>query len=163
MTAKFARHCNPLVVCPVDATCWILHAPFTFVCEFNGSERRFTAPENFVTDFASIPPGLRVIAPRWGGYGWAAVIHDFLYWEQSIERREADEVFLNAMKASGVPAWRRTPIYWAVCAFGCYAWRKNATLKASDPTARIRTRPLPNPFGIRKWKQEYEETKRRHA
>jgi hypothetical protein len=163
MTAKFVRHNNPLVVCPVDATCWILHEPFVFTWERNGRERVITAPENFVTDFTSIPWGLRLIAPRWGGYGWAAVIHDFLYWEQSIERREADEVFLDAMKDSEVPVWRTRLFYWAVRAFGGYAWRKNTRLKATDKCARIRTRPLPNPFEIRKWKQKYEETKRQHA
>jgi|GEM_PF-2284510 len=70
MRARF-RHDNALVVCPLDATCWILHEPFEFRCELGGRERAFTAPPDFVTDFASIPWGLRLIAPRWGSYGWA--------------------------------------------------------------------------------------------
>ena len=162
MPANF-RHDNALIVCPIDATCWILHEPFVFRCESNGHERVFTAPANFVTDFASIPWGLRAIAPRWGAYGWAAVIHDFLYWEQSIQQQDADEVFLEAMRTSGVPAWRRKLFYYAVHIFGCYAWKKNAALKARDKYARIRKRPLPNAFAIKQWKQDYANAQRQHA
>ena len=163
MRANKFKHENALVVCPIDATCWILHESFTFSSERNGHQRTFTAPANFVTDFASIPWALRLIAPRWGRYGWAAVIHDFLYWEQSIDRCGADEVFLEAMKGSGVSAWRARLFYWAVRIFGNHAWKKNAALKVRDKSARIRKRPLPNPFAIRKWKQDYAQAKRQYA
>jgi ligand-binding SRPBCC domain-containing protein len=130
----------------------VLHAPFEFVCQTNGKERRIQAVHDFVTDFASIPRMFWSIAPRWGRYGWAAVIHDFLYWDQSLTRREADDVFLNAMKKSAVPVWRRTIIYAAVRVFGCNAWKSNTKAKARDPRARFLDEELHDPFKIKKWK-----------
>lgn len=71
-----------------------------------------TVPEGFVTDLASVP--------RWAYYGLfgntahkAAVIHDWLIME-NYPRESADGEFLSAMAASGVPPWRRWPMYAAV-------------------------------------------------
>jgi hypothetical protein len=36
-----------------------------------------------------------------------AVIHDFLYRESGVSRADADAVFLEAMKISGKPLWKR--------------------------------------------------------
>jgi hypothetical protein len=155
LSAQFLEHENPLIVCPIDANIWIVHFPFVFECEWNGEKHRVEAPENFVTDFASIPRVFWSIAPRWGTYGWAAVIHDFLYWDQRMTRQEADDVFLTAMKQSNVPAWRRIVIYGAVRLFGWNAWKHNAALKASNPRARFRDRPLPNPFKVKEWRENY--------
>ena len=107
--------------------------------------------------------GVAVNSTTVGQLWVGAVVHDFLYWEQSIERHDADEVFLEAMRASGVPAWRGAAFYWAVRILGSYAWKKNAALKARDKRARIRKRPLPNPFAIRQWEQDYAKAKRQHA
>jgi hypothetical protein len=156
-SALFLTHENPLVVCPVDAHIWILHTPFEFVCQRHGDEYRVTVPANFVTDFASIPRILWPIAPRWGVYGWAAVIHDFLYWDQGITRREADDIFLSAMNKSEVPLWQRETIYRAVRWCGCKAWKHNTTLKARNPCARIWDRPLPDPFHFKEWRAHYRQ------
>lgn len=157
LSGQFLKHKNPLVVCPLDVDLWVLHTSFAFDCQCNGEEHRVEVPADFVTDFASIPRILWAIAPRWGRYGWAAVIHDFLYWDQRMTRREADEVFLDAMKDSAVPVWRRTVIYRAVRVFGCFAWKRNAALKACNPRARFLDRPLYNPFDIKKWRDDYLE------
>jgi len=50
------------------------------------------------------------------------VVHDWLYYNKH-DRKEADKIFLEAMKSEGVPAWRRLPIYSAVRAFGWLAYR----------------------------------------
>ena len=155
LLAQFLKHENPLVVCPIDADLWIVHIPFVFVCQCNKVKHRVEAPEDFVTDFASIPRILWSIVPRWGLYGWAAVIHDFLYWDQRMTRREADDVFRHAMITSAVPAWRRIVIYRAVRLFGSVAWRRNAALKVRNPRARFRDRPLPDPFNVKAWKDNY--------
>jgi hypothetical protein len=125
LSAQFLKHENPLVVCPIDKDIWIVHATFAFVCQCNGEEHRIEVPPDFVTDFASIPRLIWPIMPRWGTYGWAAVIHDFLYWDQRLTRREADDVFLDVMKASAVPTWQKIPIYRAVRQWGWWAWKRN--------------------------------------
>lgn len=70
------------------------------------------------TDFASIPWFLWSILPPTGRYGKAAVIHDYLYEYRLRPRKEADKIFLNAMKELGVPGWKRNIMYCAVRCFG---------------------------------------------
>ena len=66
-------------------------------------------------------------------------------------------MFLNAMKKSAVPFWRRSVIYAAVRVFGRRAWKSNTDLKKQDPRARFLDRPLDNPFDIKKWRDGYLE------
>jgi len=81
------------------------------------------------TDGASVPRALWAIFPPMSGpYMEAAVLHDALYRAQPVSRKRADELFLEAMKALGVPAWKRWSIYGAVRAFGWRAWRENEKL-----------------------------------
>ena len=84
-----------------------------------------TVPEGFVTDFASIPRAFWSLYQRTGRYQWAAVVHDYLYWEQTTTREEADTVFLEAMTESDVPSLDRIVIYKAVRAGGQAAWNNN--------------------------------------
>lgn len=57
-------------------------------------------PVGFVTDFASIPRLLWALLPRDGSYQPAAVLHDWLYTED-VSRKDADDIFLEAMEACG--------------------------------------------------------------
>ena len=158
LSAQFLKHENPLVVCPIDADLWIIHVLLNSSAGAMDENIESEAPEYFVTDFASIPRILWAIAPRWV-HGWAAVIHDFLYWDQRMTRQEADDVFLDAMIDSAVPAWRRMIIYRAVRQFEWLAWKRNEALRACNPCARFRERPLPDPFNNKKWRDGYlEET-----
>ena len=43
-------------------------------------------PAGFVTDFASTPRALWSVIPPTGRYQLAAVVHDFLYWDQACAR-----------------------------------------------------------------------------
>src|SRR5262245_22776830 len=61
------------------------------------STNEIVVPDGFVTDFASIPRAFWTIYPRTGRYQWAAVVHDYLYWEQTLSREEADHILLEAM------------------------------------------------------------------
>lgn len=80
----------------------------------------WVVPPGTTTDFASIPGIGRLFLPKWGRYGWAAILHDFLYSKQGpdIERREADRVFLAFMKVRGVNLVHMALIYLSVRAFG---------------------------------------------
>ncbi len=103
-------------------------------------------PAGFISDGASIPRIFwPIIGDPWGRYGKAAVLHDWLYQKQerykkglaygtgptdvpitltSITRKEADDIFLEAMKILGVAPWRRNLMYAGVRVFGWLAWRK---------------------------------------
>ena len=74
-------------------------------------------PKGFQTDFASVPRIPLAYMLAGGTARRAAVLHDYLYTQQR-DREWADDVFLAAMEADGVPWWRRKIMYAAVRAFG---------------------------------------------
>ena len=82
-------------------------------------------PRGFVTDFASVPRGLRSILGPTGPYGMAAVIHDWLYWRQDCSRAQADRIFDRAMRESRVSRYVRAALYLAVRVKGGPAWDLN--------------------------------------
>src|SRR5215217_6020711 len=49
-----------------------------------------TVPEGFVTDFASIPRVFWSALRPDGLYTYPAIVHDYLYWEQTVTREVAD-------------------------------------------------------------------------
>ncbi len=113
-----SRFTDALIVSPLaDGKTWVLVQPFGYEVGDIGSEDVVDIAVGFRTDFASIP--------RWGKYGNAAVIHDWLYWSQTRSRKGADTIMFEAMEALAVPAWQRYPIYWAVRCFGFIVWARN--------------------------------------
>lgn len=112
-----ARFLTPLVVVHVSDRIKRLAYPLEFMSVKLGGV--ITVPVGFETDFASVE---RLPLAYWlfGGVAdEAAVVHDWLYsGRMSVTRKQADEVFHEAMKASGVAAWRRYPMTWAVRLFG---------------------------------------------
>ena len=85
-------------------------------------ERVIEVPQGFETDFASVPRFFWRVVPPWGRYSPAAVVHDYLYCAGKVTRAEADRAFLTIMQRLGVPAWKRSIMYWAVRWFGGLAW-----------------------------------------
>lgn len=86
-------------------------------------------PRGFDTDFASVPRALWSIYPPFGSYQQAAVIHDFLYYEQRLgeeplTRAQADAIFLSAMESTNVGWLTRKIIYSAVRVGGWVYWNK---------------------------------------
>lgn len=108
-----------------DGVSWRLSKPLTYFVGSEDSGISVTVPEGFITDFASIPRGLWNLFPRWGKHGHAAVVHDFLYWTHQIPRKEADGVFLEAMRVLKTPEWKARLMYRAVRIFGGLAWKGN--------------------------------------
>lgn len=76
----------------------------------------FEVPANGETDFASVPRLFVWLLPRYGRYTPAAILHDHLWRvavpEGQLSRRDADGIFLQAMRQLGVPFLRRW-IMWA--------------------------------------------------
>lgn len=121
-----SRFTDILIVSPMsDGKTWIIMRPFGYEVGSEESGDSVEVPVGFQTDFASIPRLFWAILPKWGRYGNGAVIHDWLYWEQTRERREADSIFLESMEVLKVGAPVRYVIYWAVRAFGWLAWYRN--------------------------------------
>jgi hypothetical protein len=116
-------------------------------------------PRMFVTDLTSVPRAFWSLLPRDGMYARAAVIHDWLYWDQSYPREMADEIFMFAMRDDQLPTATRRTIFQAVRTGGQAAWNDNARRKQSgerrilavlpkDPTATwAEWRQTPGVFG----------------
>jgi hypothetical protein len=103
---------------------WQLNDDYEFIHDY-----WTTVPAGFLTDFASAPLLLQWAIPQWGDYGRAALIHDWLYYDQSIERKTSDELFLQAMEVSGVDAHVRYILYASVRLLGWYCWYDNQIKK----------------------------------
>ena len=126
-----SRFTESLVVTPLaDGKTWIILNDFGYEIGEEGSGNIINVPIGTYTDFASIPRPLWAVLPRWGKYGNAAVIHDWMYWDQSRSRKEADDIFLEGMDVLEVPELKRRAIYYAVRSFGWIAWKSNQKKKA---------------------------------
>lgn len=107
---------------------WVLVEPLEYVIGQSGVS--ITVPHGFVTDFASIPqPFWSLLSPH-GLYSKAAIVHDYLYWSQLCTRQQADNIFLIAMKESGVAPAQQLDIYAGVRAGGGAAWNANRDERA---------------------------------
>ena len=136
-----SRFTEVLIVSPLsDGKTWVIRRPFGYDIGVEGSGNRIEVPIGFQTDFASVPRPLWWLFPRWGRYGNAAVIHDFCYWEQKRARREADDIFREAMQVLGVAKWKVCLMHRAVRWFGWSAWRGSKKRRARGVE---RTPPLP--------------------
>jgi len=134
-----------LLVSPLaDGETWVIRERFSYHVGAEESKEVINVPIGFQTDFASVPWLLTLIVPRWGKYGKAAVVHDFVYSQEDsslpYDRRRADRIFLEGMAVLGVARWRRTLMYWAVRAFGWRAWNR-ALRRIAEDVSRIR--PVP--------------------
>lgn len=85
---------------------WVVTEPFTYYLDSLDSNLYVTVPRGFLTDGASVPRLFWKLIPPWGGYGQAAVLHDYLcefakitngkvYF--TISRVRCDNTFLQAI------------------------------------------------------------------
>jgi hypothetical protein len=114
---------NRLRVEQIDDTHWRVLEAFEY--DSDVLHARLILPAGFETDFASVP---RVPVAYWlfGDTAHAAaVVHDYLYTTGLFPKATADSVFFEAMKASGVPFWRRWWMYEGVHLLGGAAWTKH--------------------------------------
>lgn len=81
-------------------------------------------PKGTKTDFASVPRGFRWLISRVGKYGKAAVLHDYLCGLEGFPRKEADQIFLEAMKALGVGWFKRRTMYFGVRSYSILTFKK---------------------------------------
>lgn len=108
-----------------DMTLWILTEAFDYVIgDLETGTELVHCPTGFVTDFATTK-WFKWILPPTGRYGKACVIHDYLCERKTIcdrngnpvrkaTRKEADAIFLEAMKVLGVNIAVRYVMYFGV-------------------------------------------------
>ncbi len=95
----------------VDAKTFRLAQPF----RFDDGANHFAVPEDDVTDLASVPRFLTWLVPRYGRHTLAALLHDHLQDDTAVTSEQSDEIFRDAMGATGVPLSRRW-LMWAAVA-----------------------------------------------
>ena len=80
--------------------------------------------KGFTTDLASIPRIFQNIIPKIGKHIQPAITHDLCYENgvPNMTRKEADDLFLEGMKAVGVNWLRRNVMYLAVRTGGRGLW-----------------------------------------
>ncbi len=119
-----SRFTDTLLVSPLpNGRTWIIRKDFGYDVGQEGSDDVINVPIGFNTDFASVPRIFWSILPQWGKYGNSAVIHDYLYYTQTRTRKEADDIFREAMGVSKVRPLTIFVMYWLVRLFGCFAWK----------------------------------------
>jgi hypothetical protein len=94
--------------------------------DYQAKHDRYTVPKGERTDFASVPRPFVWFIPTYGRYTKAAILHDHLCRlarEGTFNRRDADGVFRQAMRALAVPFLRRW-IMWAAVRWGAIATRE---------------------------------------
>jgi len=113
---------SPLVVEYLGEHKWKLVHAF----EYYREPGTIKIPAGFITDFASIPKTFWSILSPYGKHGKAAVVHDYLYFiNKEYDRKQADDIFKEAMKVLGVNWLVRGIIYNVVRWFSGGAWKKH--------------------------------------
>jgi len=116
---------SELIVSPLaDGRRWILLRQFSYHVGSEYSKDVISVPRGFATDFASVPRIFWPLICPYGKQGKAAVIHDYLYQSGERPRKEADDIFREAMGVLGVSSWKKFLMYWAVRIFGKFAYKK---------------------------------------
>ena len=119
-----ARILGDIIVKKLDNHLWELHVPLEYHVGHADSSEVITVPEGFITDFASVPRAFWWLLPPAGKYAGAALVHDYLYRTHLYSRKDADDIFLEAMEVLQVPRWKREIMYYAVRMFGWKAYSK---------------------------------------
>lgn len=101
---------------------------FEYGIDSENDEDRVYVPIGYCSDGTSVPTLLRGVFPVWGKYAQAAIVHDLLYATNSLTRKEADEIFRDAILVLGRDIDSDKPTiggrllaqlaYWAVRLFG---------------------------------------------
>lgn len=117
--------------------------------------RSVCVPKGFVTDLASIPDFFCWVLSPVGKHAHAAIVHDWLYWEQpsGVDRAVADQVFLIGLEQCGVPATLRYIMWAAVRVYGGNFWQVNSGAKILGEK-RVLSKYPGSPVSWDDWKKQ---------
>lgn len=104
---------------------------------FGERQRVFFIPERLYTDFASVPRICWAVVCPIGRHTRSAVLHDYLYASQVVTRKEADDIFFEAMVTDGCTAFEIIVMWGAVRLFGWSAWNKHTKRKSEMGEVKI--------------------------
>jgi hypothetical protein len=105
-----------------DGNEWLLTSPLIYKIGRTGQE--IIVPAGFVTDLASVPRQFCQLLPSTDKY-LRAIVHDFLYWDQTCSKSAADKTLLAGMIESRVPKWKQVVVFRGVDLGGGRAWEGN--------------------------------------
>lgn len=112
---------NNLKVEKISATEWKLLEDLVYMDVKHGA---IGVPVDYVTDFASVPR-LPIVFDFLGDIGHAAAtIHDYLYDNGKLTKKECDDVFHRALLDDGIGAIRSYIMYSGVKLFGFMAFKR---------------------------------------
>jgi Protein of unknown function (DUF1353) len=114
---------------------------------------RVDVPVGFVTDLASIPRFFWSLLRPDGEYAYAAIVHDYLYWTQPVEREKSDNIFKFGMQDLSIDALTISTIYNAVRLGGESSWTEDARLKASGEKRLLSVFPDDPKITWEEWKK----------
>lgn len=117
-----------------------------------GHLKRVVVPRGFVTDFASVPRVFWSLFRPDGNYAYAAVLHDFLYWQQDRPKSDADAIFRAAMEDLKISDWQSTVLFQAVNNFGSSAWSSNQVRKKGGEKRILKKLPSNSDVTWAEWK-----------
>ena len=120
--AKFLTELNARL--KDDDRIWIIDSRLVYESDLVGT---VIVPEGFQTDFASVPRVPLFYALFGDRAHRESVVHDYIYREDAspvATRKQADDVFLEAMKCRGKGFFVRYAMYWGVRAGGWTAYHK---------------------------------------
>ena len=133
---------------------WLLLDPFSYVTMVRGYPQVIHVPRFYVTDLASIPNWARFVIPVNDYHRWAAIIHDFLYDSQAshnFTRKEADQIFQEAMGITPLEAWKCSAMYRAVRLGAGRAWSANPSRQGLTPNSMLYVGSDIAPKGRYRW------------
>lgn len=119
----------PFVWFQKDGVYSVLTAPLGYNIEM--TSRFLEVPAGFVTDYASVPQLLQWAVPKIGAYSVPAIVHDYLYWDQTCTREQADKILYAAMEEYDVNLPTRLLVYLAVRVGAASAWSVSTAEKAA--------------------------------
>jgi Protein of unknown function (DUF1353) len=148
----------PLLQPFADMHYWILARTITWTPPVgtDPSTERVTVPRGFVTDLASVPRLFWALISSGGRHGHAAILHDWLYWKQTIPREMADHVLELAMKDVSVPAIARSVIFSSVRVFGETAWTTNERARLAGERRVLQNFPTEVTTTWEEWRRRPE-------
>ena len=145
---------QPVLMPFADMDNWIVYKPIYWTPPADAPQnlpRSITVPAGFVSDLATIPQYFWWALPPTGRYGHAAILHDWLYWEQECPRAVADRVFEVAMAELNVDLPLRKAMWAAVRVGGGDYWIE-ATAEKRRGESRVLKRMPETPVSFAEWK-----------
>ncbi len=118
----------------IKPDCFMLSVPVDYVLT---NSKRITLPRGLETDFASIPRLFwNIYPPHWEPYRHPAIVHDYLYMEQTIivSRAFADMEFRRMLLRNGVSKFTAYLFWTIIRLFGAKRWNKYKKLNNEKTT-----------------------------